>query len=183
MRKIVFFVEEESMKVLLDELLPRLLPQNIRFQVIPHQGKSDMEKSIPHKLRGWREPGVTFVILRDNDNADCAIIKEQLATLCDQNGYPDTLIRIVQQELESWYLGDLAAVGKAYQNNTLHRKQSRNPYRTPDNIGNPKQILRQLVPVYDPITGAEKIAVHMDIVNNRSHSFHVFVNGLRNLAF
>ncbi len=170
------------MKVLLDELLPRLLPQNIRFQIIPHQGKSDLEKSIPHKLKGWREPGVSFIILLDNDNANCREVKRKLADLCVQNDRQDTLIRIVCQELESWYLGDLTAIGIAYQNNTLHGKQSRNPYRTPDHISNPKQILRRLVPAYDPITGAEKIAEHMDIVNNRSHSFHVFVDAVRNLA-
>ena len=56
MNRIVFLLEEYSMKVLLEGLLPRLFPE-LPFLCIPHQGKQDLEKSIPRKLRAWREPG------------------------------------------------------------------------------------------------------------------------------
>ena len=52
--KLIFLLEELSMKYLLLELLPRILPENVEFQIIPHNGKRDLEKSIPRKLRGWR---------------------------------------------------------------------------------------------------------------------------------
>jgi len=60
MSRIVLLIEEYSMKVLLDSLLPRLFP-NLEFLCVPHEGKNDLERSIPRKLRAWREPGVRFV--------------------------------------------------------------------------------------------------------------------------
>ena len=60
--KLVFLLEERSMKALLDGLLPRFLP-DLKFQCVPHEGKHDLEKSIPRKLRAWQEPGVRFVIM------------------------------------------------------------------------------------------------------------------------
>jgi hypothetical protein len=80
MSRIVFLTEEYSMKVLLDGLLPRLAP-GLRFLCVPHEGKQDLEKSIPKKLRAWREPGVRFVVLRDNDGGDCRGLKDRLAAL------------------------------------------------------------------------------------------------------
>ena len=59
MNRVVFLLEEYSMKALLDGLLPRLFP-DLLFQCVPHDGKGDLEKSIPRKLRAWREPGVRF---------------------------------------------------------------------------------------------------------------------------
>ena len=79
--RIVFLLEEPSMKFLLDRLLPRLLPGLIEgehFQCIAHEGKSDLDRSIPRKLAAWREPGVRFVIVRDNDNAVCVEIKTRM---------------------------------------------------------------------------------------------------------
>lgn len=59
------------MKYFLEGLLPRILPEGVDFQLIPHQGKRDLQKTIPKKLRGWNEPGdVRFVILHDQDNKD-----------------------------------------------------------------------------------------------------------------
>ncbi|WP_234369539.1 hypothetical protein [Paracidovorax avenae] len=101
------------MQVLLDDWLPRLFPgwrDGQHFQCIPHEGKSDLDRSIPRKLAAWRIPGDRFVIVRDNDNADCVDLKNKLRGLCTQGERPETLIRIVCQELESWYLGDLAAL-------------------------------------------------------------------------
>ena len=49
------------------------------FQCVPHDGKDDLERSIPRKLRGWREPGVRFVIVRDNDRGDCIALWEKFA--------------------------------------------------------------------------------------------------------
>lgn len=43
------------MKDLLEGLLPRVFP-NLDFLCIPHRGKTDLERSIPRKLRGWGNP-------------------------------------------------------------------------------------------------------------------------------
>jgi hypothetical protein len=82
MNRMVFLLEERSMKTLLDGLLPRLMPE-LPFICIPHEGKQDLEKSIPRKLRAWREPGARFVVVRDNDGGDCHALKQRLVALCN----------------------------------------------------------------------------------------------------
>ena len=75
------FLLEES--VLLHGLLPRLFP-NLPFLCIPHEGKQDLERSIPRKLRAWREAGVHFCVIRDNDQGDCHELKRKLNALCQR---------------------------------------------------------------------------------------------------
>ena len=75
MTQLVFLLEEESMKALLDVLLPQILPSETDFLCVPHQGKQDLEKSIPRKLRAWQTPAL-FVIIRDKDKEDCIILKK-----------------------------------------------------------------------------------------------------------
>lgn len=108
MSRIVFLLEERSMQVLLDGLLPRLFP-DLPFLCVPHEGKRDLELSIPRKLRAWREPGVRFAVIRDNDGGNCVQLKAALRQLCKSGSREDTLIRIACQELEAWYLGEPAA--------------------------------------------------------------------------
>jgi hypothetical protein len=81
MSRLVFFLEEYSMKVLLEEMIPRVFP-GIGYLCVPHEGKQDLEKSVPRKLRAWREPGVRFVVVRDNDGSDCRALKARLVDLC-----------------------------------------------------------------------------------------------------
>ena len=57
MNRLVLLLEESSMQALLDGLLPRLFP-TLQFLCVPHDGKTDLEQSVPRKLREWREPGV-----------------------------------------------------------------------------------------------------------------------------
>ena len=94
MTKLVFLVEEASMADLLDGLLPRFFP-GLQFQCVPHQGKQDLARSVPRKLRGWREPGVRFVVMRDQDGADCRQVKADLVGLCKAAGRCDVLVRVV----------------------------------------------------------------------------------------
>lgn len=68
---IVFLLEEKSMKYFLDGILPRILPENVSFLTIPHEGKSDLQKSIPIKLQGWTQGDTKFVIVQDQDANDC----------------------------------------------------------------------------------------------------------------
>lgn len=110
MTHLVFMLEEPSMAELLKVLLPKMLPHQITFQLIPHEGKHDLEKSLPRKLRAWRMPGVRFVVVRDQDGADCVVIKKRLTDLCRQAGREDTLVRIACPHLEAWFLGDLGGV-------------------------------------------------------------------------
>nr|WP_106790324.1 DUF4276 family protein [Massilistercora timonensis] len=177
---LVFLLEEASMKAVLDIILPQILPESVTFRTIPHCGKSDLEASIPHKLKAWREPDTRFVIVRDQDNGDCMEIKSALKKLVEPYKRK-VLIRIVCKELEAWYFGDLMAVSKAYGKNVqgLARKSR---YRIPDKINNPKKELKALFPKHQQLSGARKIAVHMNIENNSSESFNQFISGVRKLA-
>ena len=115
MKKIVFMLEESSAKELLDVLIPKIISLNdFTFLCIVHEGKSHLRKSIQRKLCAWKEPNVQFVILHDKDSSDCLILKKELISLVEKSNRTDTLIRIICTELESWYLGDLEAVEKAF---------------------------------------------------------------------
>ena len=179
--KLVFLVEELSMAEMLNRLLPRLLPE-LEFRCVPHEGKSDLEASIPRKLRGWREPGVRFVVMRDQDSGNCQAIKARLVALCAQGGKPETLVRIVCRELEAWFLADLAAVERGLQVVGLSRRQEEARFRQPDRIGTPSQELKSLVPTFQKVGGAKAIAPHLDLTNERSASFRAFVTGVRRVA-
>lgn len=181
MKELVFLLEEESMKALLDVLLPQILPTHIRFLCIPHQGKQDLEKSIPRKLRAWQAPNTFFVIVRDKDRADCLEVKKHLVTLCEQAGRGDSLVRIACHELESWFLGDLAAVEKAFGIKNLADQQQKRKYKEPDKLANAPEELEKLVKGYRKISGAKAIAVYMDIHQNYSHSFNCFIKGVNGL--
>ncbi len=176
---LVFLVEEDSMKEMLNYLLPRIIPNHIKFICIAHEGKQDLEKSIPRKLRAWNKPA-KFIILRDQDSGDCIQIKNTLFQLCQQGGREDSLIRIVCHELESWYLGDLKALEKIF-GGQLSKKQKNRKYRNPDQLNSAKQELRRIIPQYQPISGSREIAKYLDLDNNTSHSFRVFLQGLKKI--
>lgn len=180
--KIVFLLEEKSMEAFLDGLLPRILPADIEYQLIPHNGKKDLEKSIPKKLRGWNEPGdIRFVILHDQDGCNCKALKRNLVSLCQCTSRP-VLIRIPCQELEAWYFGDTHALAEAYDNPHLETLSSRKQYRVPDLIPSPKEELYRIIPEHQQIEGAKRIAPHMRISENSSTSFQIFVSGIRKLT-
>lgn len=71
----------------------------------------------------------------------------------------------------SWYLADLAAVGQAFQVDGIAGKQNKEKYRCPDNLANPVQELKRLVPQYQKVGGSRRIGEHICLENNRSKSF------------
>lgn len=179
--KLVFLLEEPSMKYILDELLPQILPTGVTFQTIPHNGKRDLEKSLPRKLRAWNEPGdVRFVIVHDQDNKDCIALKQRLLALCQGTGRK-VLVRIACQELESWYFGDIQALAQAYGREKISDIVRQKKYRIPDAIPNPKEILYKLIPEHQQISGAKRVAPFMNIEKNTSTSFHCFISGIHKL--
>lgn len=178
--KLVFFLEERSMKELLDGILPRILPEGILFQTIPHQGKSDLEKSLPIKLKGWNEPDTKFVVVHDQDSNNCIELKQKLKKLCAGYG-KEVLIRIPCHELEAWYWGDLPAVSKAL-GKDISALSKKRKYHIPDQIENPKRELKRYLPDMGQIDSARRIAPHMNIMENTSHSFRVFTQGVLKLC-
>ena len=112
---------------MMGKLLPKLLGEGTDFQCIHFEGKQDMKKQLKRKLQNWKAPNCDFVVMRDQDSADCLVVKQQLAEICNQAGKPDTLVRIVCSELESWYIGDLSAVESVNKRKTKRIKHDRKP--------------------------------------------------------
>lgn len=181
MSRIVFLLEEDSMKVLLEGLLPRLFP-NLPFLCVAHEGKTDLERSIPRKLRAWQEPGAHFVIVCDKDGGDCVALKQQLVQLCESAGRPDTLVRIACHELEAWYLGDLDALAQVFGDDSLSRLKGKARYRDPDAIPRPSGEVERLVPEFQKVSGARLMANALTREGNRSHSFRVLLEGIDRLV-
>jgi hypothetical protein len=181
MSRVVFLLEERSMKVLLEGLLPRLMP-NLPFLCVAHEGKQDLEKSIPRKLRAWGEPGVAFVVVRDSDGRDCMQVKRHIASLCVDAGRADTLVRIACQELEAWYFGEPDALAQAYGRPALGEISGKVKYRDSDAIQKPSAELETLVPEFQKVSGARRLGTVLSEAGNRSHSFHVFLDGVRRLG-
>ena len=180
MDRLIFLLEERSMQVLLEGLLPRLFPE-MPFLCVPHQGKADLDRSISKTLRNWREPGARFVIVRDSDGGDCYALKERIRQLCRDGRRDDALVRIVCQELEAWYIGDPDAMVEAFEDERLRRIRNRPRYRNPDAISKPSEEIRKLAPGFQKIDGARRIAQYLTRDRNRSHSFAVFLAGVASL--
>jgi len=179
--RVVFLVEEKSMKEVLARVLPKALDQDTHYLVITHEGKSDLDRSIVFKLRAFPRAD-KFVILRDQDSADCTVLKANIQKLCRDAGRPDALVRIVCHELESWFLGDLLAVENAFKESGVASRQNQKRFRAPDLLPNATQILKNIAPKYQKISGSRAIAEYMSLENNRSHSFNVFLEGLKRLV-
>lgn len=179
---IIFLLEEPSAQTVLESLLPKLIPDHIVYRCIPHRGKQDLAKAIPTTLKAFSfSPATRFVIVHDQDSHDCKKLKAELSQLCQNANSANVLIRIICHELESWFLGDLAAVEKAYQlkPGELSKLQSKNKFRDPDRLNSAKQEIKKLVPEYYPGTHSKQIAPHLSLTQNTSRSFQVFCSGMR----
>ncbi|CAK0760795.1 DUF4276 family protein [Gammaproteobacteria bacterium] len=171
------------MDAALRNLLPKLVPNLREYEhwlIIHHQGKSDLERSYPRKMREWREPGVRFIILRDNDGGDCLALKQRLVSRVPENA-PAYLIRIVCQELESWLLGDMDAVAAAYPAATRHQRFKMLSKSDPDKLTNASEMMKDLTGTRAKVGRASRVAQQMQPTCNRSTSFQVFVSALNRL--
>jgi hypothetical protein len=181
MKEIVFFLEEPSAEAMLGALLPRLLPADVTYRCIVFEGKQDLEKQLVRKMRGYRVPGAQFLVLRDQDSADCKVVKKNLMRQCVEANRPDAIVRIACHELESWYLADLVAVEKGLALSGLGKFQSRRQFSVPDEYPSPVQVLKNIVPSYQKISGSRAIGEYLDLCNKRSTSFEAFIAGIRKL--
>ncbi len=175
MSHIVFLLEEPSAEEFLKQIMPRLLP-GIDFRIITFEGKQDLEKNVERKIRSYRIPNTSFIILRDQDSGDCSEIKSVLKEKCEKAGKPDTFIRIACRELESWYLADLKSVGEALGIDGLEDLQKKKKFRNPDLLENPSIELKKLTKnKYQKISGSRAIGGHINLNISSSNSFRVFI--------
>jgi Domain of unknown function (DUF4276) len=197
---IEFLVEEPSSEAFLNLMVPRIAPEDVSFTIHPHQGKHDLLRSLPNRLRGyarWLPPDWRIVVLVDRDQEPCEDLKIRLNQIADGCGLAtksaaapgnpfQVLNRIAVEELEAWFFGDVDALRAVYPRvpATLHRKAK---YRDPDSItgGTWESLERVLQRAgYHPgglqkIKLASDVAQHMQPDRNRSTSFKIFLQGLR----
>lgn len=121
-----FIVEDQSMEVFLDGFI-RSVIVDATYQVYSHQGKSDLIRKLPSRLRGyagWIPSNWRIVILLDRDDDDCVLLRERMDEICRNAGltvWGDELpghwgvaSRIAIEELEAWYFGSWESVLAAF---------------------------------------------------------------------
>jgi len=180
-------IEEPSMEALLEELLPRVVPDDT-FEIHVHQGKPDLLTKIEPRLRAyarmrWRDLRVVIIVDRDSD--DCSVLKKRLTDACDTAGC-NALCRIAIEELEVWFFGDVPALRRAYPR-VPAGLGGQAKFRDPDAIAGGtwealERVLRRggYYPAGMPkVEVARAVAPHMDPEQNRSRSFQVLAEGLR----
>lgn len=171
---IVIFTEEESMNAALEQLMSRNFPERrkgIDWFLIDFNGKSDLERKFPRRMKIWNYGEPLFVILRDNDGSNCLMLKKRLHDLATPIAKPFK-IRVVCQELESWFIGDSQAVNIAYPRCRFSNGTAK--YRNPDAMTNASQELGELTGDFSKVGRASLIAAHLDPTRNVSNSFQVF---------
>lgn len=183
MKTMVFFLEEPSAREMLEGVLPRVLPEHVQVRYLVFQGKQDLDRNLKKKLSAWRIPESVFVVMRDQDSGDCKAIKTTLVNLCQEAGQDGVLVRVACRELESFYLGDLAAVEQGLGLTHLGELQRSRKFRNPDALSNPALELRRLTRnAYDKVAGSRAIGPFLSLEANRSRSFNVLLSGIRKLA-
>lgn len=160
--------------------------------------------SLPRILRAaWKRHSAdldnyAMIIVVDLDDRDCVKFKKELLVVSNKiySGiypHPKVLFRIAIEEIESWLLGDTSAVQMAYPN---AKTDVLSKYRQ-DSICGTWEVLADAILEGGATnlnkagyisTGkakcewAKEISSHMNIDNNRSKSFQVFRDGIRQLA-
>ncbi|MCU0712644.1 MAG: DUF4276 family protein [Pirellula sp.] len=173
---IVFLTEEESMKVTLERFLARFWPTKVAgvdWIALSFQGKNDLEKNIVPKMKNWRYGTPHFVVMRDQDGEDCKLVKSKLCEIATKGVHPFT-VRVVCNELESWFLGELDSVETAYPASKASRFKNVAKFRVPDALGNANEELEKLVKVPGKVGRADAIARVFDPAKCVSKSFQVF---------
>lgn len=144
---IEFLVEDFSTQEALHQLLPKILPTGTEYGIRSFRGKEDLLKKLPDRLAGyksWITEDWRIVVLLDRDNEDCKDLKSKLEALSLQAGFItkttqnpgqpfQILNRIMIEELEAWFFGDVAALCKAYAGVKPQLAQNAK-YRDPDGI-------------------------------------------------
>jgi Domain of unknown function (DUF4276) len=195
---IEFLIEDYSGGEALKELLPSCLAPETQYQIRNFSGKSDLLKKLPDRLKGykaWIPDDYLIVVLIDRDDQDCVKLKQQLEdiatnagfiTKTKNNGHFQVLNRIMIEELESWFFGDVDAIVKAYPGVKASLAQQEK-YRDPDAIqcGTWEALERILQRARHHQRGLDKAKAARDIAQcmnpeiNRSKSFQVFYEGLK----
>jgi hypothetical protein len=200
--RLELLVEEPSAEAALSHLVPKLLGPDFSFSVYPYQGKRDLLKKLPARLRGYRHwipEDWGIVVLIDADGQDCIEQKVALENMAGQAGLStrsaaqggrfQVLNRLAVEELEAWFFGDVEALCEAYPG-VPSSLGERAAYRDPDAVrgGTWESLERELQRAGHHLGGLSKIKAAREISacmkpdRNRSRSFQVFRQGILDLV-
>lgn len=200
--KLIVLVEEPSMEMALEQLLPRMLAW-ADFQIIRFQCKDDLLKNLPDRLRGysqWLPANWVILVLVDRDDDDCRVLKQAMEKMAEDarllsktlagHGQPFQVAnRIAVEELEAWFFGDWTAVQAAYPRVSASQV-SKQGFRDPDAVlgGTWEALERVLKKAGYFKTGlrkmecAKQVAQHMEPARNASRSFQAFAGAVASAA-
>ena len=186
------------MEVFLQTLLAHKLVGESTFAIHSFQGKTDLLKKLPNRLRGysnWIPENYRIVVVLDRDDDDCRMLKNQLETIATESGLitrsrasgnPWQVVnRIAIEELEAWYFGNWEAVCKAFPR-VSPKIPNRARYRNPDSIqGGTWESFERVMKRYGyfkaglrKVKAAQAIAMHIDPARSRSIRFTNFYNAI-----
>lgn len=197
---IEILAEEQSMEETLKILVPRMLPAETTYRILNFQGKHNLLRQLSARMKGyasWLPAEYRILVLVDEDRQNCLELKRQMEDAARQAGLStktstgntrfQVLNRVVVEELEAWFLGDIEALCQAYPR--LPQSLSAR-FRDPDAVGGGtwealEKILQRhgyFKGGYLKVEAARTITPHMDPARNRSRSFQVFRDGLQAMA-
>jgi hypothetical protein len=200
--QIEFLVEEPSAEEALRHVLPKLVRERARWKLVNLGSKYKLLKVLPDRLAAYRDriargEQLRVVILVDRDEDDCAELKRRLEGMAqtaglmtktspDAHGQFHVVNRIAVEELESWFIGDTAALRLAF-SSLPPVDASKGIFRNPDNGGSWEALHRFLKKhgiyksSYPKIDAARRIAPKLNLQANRSRSFQAFIQGVEAL--
>jgi len=200
--QIEILVEEQSAEEALKHLLPRLIGNRAKWKLINLGSKYKLLGALPQRLAAYSQrigqgEDLRVMVLVDRDDDDCKVLKRRLEAAAinaglatkstpDAEGRFHIVNRIVIEELESWFIGDPAALRQAF-TSLPAVDATKGIFRNPDNGGSWEALHRFLKKhgvyksSYPKIEAARRIAPRLDLNANRSHSFRVFVDGVEAL--
>ncbi len=157
---------------------------------------------MPDRFKGYKQwlqwllDDFRIVVLIDEDREDCIKLKQKLEDIAVDVGLVtktaagtdrpfQVLNRLVIEELEAWFFGDVEAICAAYPRISPSLAQQAK-YRNPDAVkgGTWEALERELKKKgYHPgglnkLMAAREISQHMNPERNSSHSFQVFRDAL-----
>lgn len=199
--RVEFFLEEPSAAEPISALAPQLLRPGVGYRCHVFNGKPNLLRHLPARLRGLRSIPADWriVVLVDEDREDCIELKRRLEQIARDAGFgsPATspahgpfvvLNRIAVEELEAWYFGDPEAIQAAYPRFRRHHARKADLVN-PDACtgGTWEAFERTLQKAGYYTTGlpkkeaARRMGAEMLVPRNRSPSFRTFVAGLAEL--
>ena len=145
--QIEFLLEEPSAEAALEIILPKILSANIYFTCYAFEGRDDLLKKLPVRLKGykpWIPDDWRIIVLIDRDQNDCFQLKAQLEGIAHDAGFVtkssptpagdfQVVNRLAIEELEAWFFGDVEALRQLIRDVARNlERQAR--YRDPDAI-------------------------------------------------